>query len=276
MVPRGCLLAAAATSAALLLACTVGSVDAAQACPSLSTKASTGALEGGKNAKLTVKISNRGASAVTDAGLALTLPYGFTFRSAAVSPKPNPAPTLVQDGSTVAWTGLSILSGKSRKVRVKLALDQCAGDTLVPSAKRKKAAKAHRELAGFGAPNGLYSAEISIATFTGPADNQQCLSSTTVEVRAGEGKGAEGRKGSEAGCDLTGLCTSFWPSSVTPIYHRLQSVAPRPPPIVRRPSPPPSWACAASRAAHRPTARPFTAAVSDGDWQLVKLHEHIQ
>lgn len=195
MAPRGCLLAraAAAATAALLL------VDAAQACPSFSTKASTSALEGGKNAKLTVKIANRGATAVTDAGLVLTLPYGFSYRSAAVSPKPNPAPTLVQDGSNVAWTGLSIPSGKSRKVRVKLALDQCAGDTLVPSTKRRKAAKGHRELAGFGASSGLYSTEIGIATFTGPVNNQQCLSSTTVEVRAGEGKGAKGRKGSEAG-----------------------------------------------------------------------------
>ena len=178
MVPRGCLVVAAATTAALLL------IDAAQACPTFSTKASTSALEGGKNAKLTVKIANRGASAVTNAGLALTLPNGFTFRSAAVWPKPNPTPTLVQDGSNVVWTGLSIPSGKSRKVRVKLALDECAGDTLVPSTKRKKAAKGHRELAGFGAPNGLYSMEIGIATFTGPVNNQQCLSSTTAKVRA--------------------------------------------------------------------------------------------
>lgn len=184
---RRCFLrASAAATATLLLACGLGHADAIQACPSFATKASIRkTLAGGRQATLTVTIANRGTSAVADAGLALTLPNGFTYRSATVSPKPNPAPTLVMDGSNVVWTRLSIAARKSRKLRVKLALDQCAGDTLVPpSNKHNKTAKAHRELVGFGAPNGLYSTEIGIATFTGTVDNQQCLASTTAKVRA--------------------------------------------------------------------------------------------
>ena len=187
--PRRCFLRAAA--ALLLLACGLNRTDA-QACPSFATRASIRkTLAGGKQATLTVKISNRGASVVTDAGLALTLPNGFTYRSATVSPKPNPAPTLVVDGSNVAWTGLSIAARKSRKVRVKLALDQCAGDTLVPSSNKHNKtswAKGRRELA-FGAPNGLYSADIGVATFTGSVDAQQCLSSMTATVRERKGGG---------------------------------------------------------------------------------------
>ena len=172
----------------------------------------------------------------------------------------------------MAWTGLSIPSGKSRKVRVKLALDECAGDTLVPSTKRKKAAKGHRELAGFGAPNGLYSMEIGIATFTGPVNNQQCLSSTTAKVRAQGMKrvGGWGRKGSKVRCDLIGLCHLLPRPSFATIHHRPRSVAPRPPPTVRHPSP----ACAASQVAHRPTARPSMAAVSDDDEQRSGVGPH--
>ena len=103
-------------------------------------------------------------------------------------PKPGPAPALAVDDSNVAWTGMSIGAHKTRTVRVKLALDECAGDDRgTPSNKHNKMAKAHRELAfGVAANNGLYSAEIGIATFTGPVDAQQCLSFTIATVRERE------------------------------------------------------------------------------------------
>lgn len=58
--------------------------------------------------------------------------------------------------------------GKTRTFRVKLAFDQCAGTTAVPSKHNKT--------------TNLFSTDIDIGTFTGPVNNQQCLTTKTVKV----------------------------------------------------------------------------------------------
>ena len=158
-------------AAAVLLACLLGATDAA-GCPTLATKASIRkSVAGGKPATLSSKMVNNGAQAISDAGLALTLPTGFSYTNVRATPKPALAPAFEQQGNMVAWTGITIASGKARAFRIKLGVDKSAGDTAVPPKH------------GSGKPSNLFGATIGVATFTGPVDNQLCLVPQSVKVR---------------------------------------------------------------------------------------------
>jgi hypothetical protein len=109
------------------------------------------------------------------------LPNGATYTSVKVSPKPSVAPVFQQQGSMVAWTGLSIQAKKTSTFRVKLAFDKCAGDDAVPP---KRAS---------GKPTGLFNATVGVSTFTGPVDNQACVVIQHTKVsKAGNGTVWEG------------------------------------------------------------------------------------
>lgn len=77
-----------------------------------------------------------------------------------------------QNSQQVAWTGINMPVKKTRTFRIKLAVDQCAGDTLVPG-RHNKTAKA----------TSLYSSDIMIGTFTGPINDMECMVGKTVTVR---------------------------------------------------------------------------------------------
>lgn len=158
----------------------------AQACPNLATKAALRrTVAGGRMTTLTVKVANRNPAAVNDVGLGLELPTGITYQGVKVSPKPASTPAFQQTGQALAWTGLTLSGRKTTTFRLKLGVDQCAGDALVPS-KHNKTAKPHRELA-FGIGTALYSTTITLATFTGSASATppSCLASQELKVSGG-------------------------------------------------------------------------------------------
>jgi hypothetical protein len=170
MVPRGRL---ALLAAMALLGFLLGAADA-QGCPSFASKIGVRkTVAGGKLATLKIKMTNKGAATVNDAGLALTLPSGLGYQSVKVFPKPAVAPTFQQQGNTVAWAGLEIGARKTRRFRIKLRVDKSAGDN---------AAAPKRAISGGFKPTSLFSATIGVTTFTGPIGTQACPVTQSVTV----------------------------------------------------------------------------------------------
>lgn len=180
----------------------MATVPATAVCPTLDVKAKLRrTLAGGKLARLVVRISSRDLF-VSDGGLMLTLPNGVAYHSVRVSPKLSSAPVIQQNGRDVAWTGINLPAKKARAFKVKLAIDQCAGDALVPS-KHNKTAKAHRELTW----GSLYSTQIGVSVFTGTVASPSCHTNRTVTVSlCGGARGGHRRDGTGKVVDVRRSC----------------------------------------------------------------------
>lgn len=172
-------------AAALLL--TLGAQPApAEACPSLATKASLGAVKATKPGILTIKVKNVGSTVATAVGVAVALPLGASYQS--VAWKPNSAAaglTLLQQNNTVAWTGLTIAAGRAIAIRVKLDFDKCAvipgpvGPVTTYLPKHNNAAKDPNVLVGIATFTGT-----TVPTFTGTTVNgAACVSAIIESVR---------------------------------------------------------------------------------------------
>lgn len=161
---------------ALALASLLDGANAAPSCPSFITKASIRKMvAGGKMATLMLKVTNKGATTVNDAGISVMLPNGVTYHSVRVSPKLATAPTFEQENSMIAWTGLQMAAKKTRSFRIKLAFNKCAGGDPVPSMHAKA-----------NVTSRLFDGTFTVATFTGPNDSPSCLVFKGVKVRADE------------------------------------------------------------------------------------------
>jgi hypothetical protein len=99
----------------------------ADVCPNLMTQVGIKLRSRRSTATLTVKITNAGTTDVDEAGLALELPVGVAYESVKVKPKPCSYLNLVEKGSAVTWTGVSIDSHKTCTFRVTLAFYKVTG-----------------------------------------------------------------------------------------------------------------------------------------------------
>lgn len=134
----------------------------ADGCPNLVTQTGLRTRIRRETATITVKVTNAGTTDVDDAGLALDLPLGVTYESVKVKPKPS---TLVEEGTTVAWTGVSIDSHKTRTFRINLAFDNAMMSKNVNKAT-------------------FYAGEVVISTFTGAFPPPlSCETTTMITVR---------------------------------------------------------------------------------------------
>ena len=174
--------------AAVLVLTLLGAQPASgEACPSLATKASLGAVKASKPGTLTVKVKNIGSTTATGVGVAVALSPGASYRGVAWKPKSAAAGlALIQENNTVAWTGLTIAAKRSVALRVKLDFNKCAFipgsvgpvSTYLPK-HNSNAAKDTTVLVGIATFTGTV-----VPTFTGTTvQGAACVSATIESVR---------------------------------------------------------------------------------------------